>query len=449
MSHASSSKHNNKRTVKQKRASSPPPPQPPPQSPSEPDEPPVSEGSQTPSGTSGSIDERNALGLTEQQLILHDLQLGLMDPVSFARTPLSHITEQSERSKTVSAGARSNQEERYADYAPTKPPSFLASSSGSDRTPTSPRGGAGGRNFGDESLKFASRLDEFSSPEPVPRPGTAGYGSDGSSLYSPGVRDGNKSPSSVGSFVQSGQPVSVGQSPLLCFKVLLTLPTPPKIFLLQPIRAGHLWFLNVHTTPPYRWIRTQATLLPTQLILRWFEKEVGRGVVALDLLNCTELRSVPSPRHPAARKDLGSVIARQQSDSKHKGSIADNGEPIADVLCPFQLIYGDGVERLGTESERKRSAWVNAIWWGNRLLYNSRVGWLTFPRPLLAQQGSNLSNDIHARRLYSLRNTSIHRSHSLPVAIRHIHSRYRGGIRLVRQRIGEQCGRLPHRNSRP
>ncbi|KAG8948718.1 hypothetical protein FRC04_009328 [Tulasnella sp. 424] len=333
--HASSSKHNNKRTVKQKRASSPPPPQPPPQSPSEPDEPPVSEGSQTPSYTSGSIDERNALGLTEQQLILHDLQQGLMDPISFARTPLSHITEQSERSKTISAGQRSNQEERYADYAPTKPPSFLASSSGSDRTPISPRGGAGGRNFGNESFKYASRLDEFSSPEPVPRPGTTGDGSDGSSLYSPGVRDGNKTPSSAGSFVQSGQ---------------------------NPIRAGHLWFLNVHTTPPYRWIRTQATLLPTQLILRWFEKEVGRGVVALDLLNCTELRSVPSPRHPAARKDLGSVIARQQSDSKQKGSIADNGEPIADVLCPFQLIYGDGVERLGTESERKRSAWVNAIW---------------------------------------------------------------------------------------
>lgn len=210
--HASSSKHNNKRTVKQKRASSPPPPQPPPQSPSEPDEPPVSEGSQTPSYTSGSIDERNALGLTEQQLILHDLQLGLMDPITFARTPLSHITEQSERSKTISAGARSNQEERYADYAPTKPPSFLASSSGSDRTPISPRGGAGGRNFGNESFKYASRLDEFSSPEPVPRPGTTGDGSDGSSLYSPGVRDGNKTPSSAGSFVQSGQNVSVGQN---------------------------------------------------------------------------------------------------------------------------------------------------------------------------------------------------------------------------------------------
>ncbi|KIO18845.1 hypothetical protein M407DRAFT_31494 [Tulasnella calospora MUT 4182] len=341
MSNASSSKQN-KRTVKQKhRASSPPPPPPPqqPSSSSEPDEPPVSEGVRSPTGTTSSIDERNALGLTEQQLILHDLQTGLMDPISFARTPLSHITERSERSKTMSAGAQSSQqEERYADYAPTKPPSFLASSSGSDRTTMSPPrgGGGGGRNYGDDRFKYASRLDEFSSPELAPRPGNAGgYGSDGSSLYSGGNRDGNKTPSSVGSFVQSGG---------------------------DPIRAGHLWFLNVHTTPPYRWIRTQATLLPAQLILRWFEKEVGRGVVALDLLNCTELRSVPSPRHPAARKDLGSVIARQQSDGNQPGSTAENGEPIADVLCPFQLIYGDGVERLGAESERKRGAWVNAIW---------------------------------------------------------------------------------------
>ncbi|KAG8891851.1 hypothetical protein FRC01_014485 [Tulasnella sp. 417] len=357
MSNASSSKHN-KRTVKQKRASSPPPPPTPQQyqhasSSSEPDEPPVDEGDvRSPSGTtSSSIDERNALGLTERQLILHDLQQGLMDPITFARTPLSHITERSERSKTMSKGSESQQEERYADYAPTKPPSFLASSSGSDRTPVSPRGrgggggrgygdagGGGGRGYGDDRFKYASRMDEFSSPEPAPRPGKEGYGSDGSSLYSGGMRDGNKTPSSIGSFIQSGK---------------------------EPIRAGHLWFLNVHTTPPYRWIRTQATLLPAQLILRWFEKEVGRGIVALDLLNCTELRSVPSPRHPAARKDLGSVIARQQSDGKQPGSTADNGEPIADVLCPFQLIYGDGVERLGTESERKRSAWVNAIWWAS------------------------------------------------------------------------------------
>ncbi|KAH9939202.1 hypothetical protein B0H21DRAFT_832319 [Amylocystis lapponica] len=33
-----------------------------------------------------------------------------------------------------------------------------------------------------------------------------------------------------------------------------------------------------------------------------------------------------------------------------------------ETLCPFQLLYTDGVERLGAESARKRVRWVSAIW---------------------------------------------------------------------------------------
>ena len=34
----------------------------------------------------------------------------------------------------------------------------------------------------------------------------------------------------------------------------------------------------------------------------------------LDLLNCTEVRSVPSPTHPSAASDVGTIAAKEQSD---------------------------------------------------------------------------------------------------------------------------------------
>lgn len=91
------------------------------------------------------------------------------------------------------------------------------------------------------------------------------------------------------------------------------------------------------------------------LLLSWIATGGGRGVVTLDLLNCTEVRSVPSPTHPSAREDVGTIAANAQvSDGQHPG--------LLDLLCPFQLLYGDGVERLAAESARERVRWVSAVW---------------------------------------------------------------------------------------
>ena len=58
---------------------------------------------------------------------------------------------------------------------------------------------------------------------------------------------------------------------------------------------------------------------------------------SLDLLNCTKVRSVPSPTHPSAREDVGTIAAREQSAE-------DDAQSLMEVLCPFQLLYADGVE---------------------------------------------------------------------------------------------------------
>jgi hypothetical protein len=91
------------------------------------------------------------------------------------------------------------------------------------------------------------------------------------------------------------------------------------------------------------------------ILLSWIAPGGGRGIVTLDLLNCTEVRSVPSPTHPSAREDVGTIAARQQSDE-------EGGHSLMEVLCPFQLLYADGVERLAAESARERVRWVSAIW---------------------------------------------------------------------------------------
>ncbi|KII91823.1 hypothetical protein PLICRDRAFT_38680 [Plicaturopsis crispa FD-325 SS-3] len=119
----------------------------------------------------------------------------------------------------------------------------------------------------------------------------------------------------------------------------------------EPLRIGLLWYLNVHAPPPYRWVRCQALLYPHMVLLSWIAPGGGRGVVTLDLLNCTEVRSVPSPTHISARDDVGTVAAREQ-----------DGGSLMELLCPFQLLYTDGVERLAAESARERVRWVSAIW---------------------------------------------------------------------------------------
>lgn len=53
--------------------------------------------------------------------------------------------------------------------------------------------------------------------------------------------------------------------------------------------------------------------------------------------------------------DIGNVAARRQAAEEGPDSrIAE--------LAPFQMLYEDGVERLGAGSPRERVRWVAAIW---------------------------------------------------------------------------------------
>ncbi|KAJ7747892.1 hypothetical protein DFH07DRAFT_942325 [Mycena maculata] len=124
-----------------------------------------------------------------------------------------------------------------------------------------------------------------------------------------------------------------------------------------PLHIGLLWFLNVHAAPPYRWQRCQALLYPHLLLLSWLAPGGGRGLVGLDLVHCTAVQSMPSPGHPGARDDVGSIAARVQSDSGEPGV-----DTLVDLLVPFQMVYEDGVERLAAESLLERQKWVNRIW---------------------------------------------------------------------------------------
>lgn len=103
-------------------------------------------------------------------------------------------------------------------------------------------------------------------------------------------------------------------------------------------------------------------------MLTWipeFAASGSRRIITLDLVHClgmsrgsrtwtcadliVEVRSIPSPNHPSATTDVGSIAA------KLVPGLSDN-------LYPFQLVYDDGVERLGSESARDRVRWVSAIW---------------------------------------------------------------------------------------
>lgn len=110
------------------------------------------------------------------------------------------------------------------------------------------------------------------------------------------------------------------------------------------------------------------------LLLSWIAPGGGRGIVTLDLLNCNEVRSVPSPAHPSARDDIGTVAARMQVAAENEENRAAEMEmDLVEMLCPFQLMYSDGIERLGAESARERVRWVSAIWCvGFRLCYSCR-----------------------------------------------------------------------------
>lgn len=89
-------------------------------------------------------------------------------------------------------------------------------------------------------------------------------------------------------------------------------------------------------------------------------------------MNCTEVRSVPSPHHRDARDDIGSIAARMQTDEERAVVPSPEGEGLAHFLCPFQLLYSNGLERLGAESARERVRWVAALWYVD----NGFPGWV-------------------------------------------------------------------------
>ena len=91
----------------------------------------------------------------------------------------------------------------------------------------------------------------------------------------------------------------------------------------------------------------------------WVEAGGGKAIVRLDLLNCQEVRAIPSPSHARAWKDFGNVRAREQVLDDTGGTVG------IDELCPFQMMYADGVERLGAGSPRERAKWMTAIWSGS------------------------------------------------------------------------------------
>ncbi len=104
-------------------------------------------------------------------------------------------------------------------------------------------------------------------------------------------------------------------------------------------------------------------LYPHMLLLTWIAPTGGRGIVTLDLLNCLEVQSVPSPTHPLSRDDLGTIAAKRQSENAERGGqgVSPGDLGLYETLTPLHLVYSDGTERLGTESPRERAAWRSAI----------------------------------------------------------------------------------------
>ncbi|KAG8795280.1 hypothetical protein FRC17_008153, partial [Serendipita sp. 399] len=182
------------------------------------------------------------------------------------------------------------------------------------------------------------------------KPSSQGHGSDGSRSAEEASQsahsNGSRRVHSEGSHGSIEEERSAGQGDLA--------PMPPNSE--EPLRIGSLWYLHVHTGDErFRWIKCKAVLFRSQLQLTWVEAGGGKAIIGLDLLNCHEVRSVPSPSHTSAWDDIGNVAARAQA--LEEGPDSRIGE-----LCPFQMLYEDGVERLGAGSPRERVRWVAAIW---------------------------------------------------------------------------------------
>ena len=99
------------------------------------------------------------------------------------------------------------------------------------------------------------------------------------------------------------------------------------------------------------------------LLLTWITPTGAKGIVTLDLLNCNEVQSVPSPTHVLAKDDIGTIAAIRQSENARRGGpgVLPGDLGLMEMLTPFHLMYSDGIERLAAESPRERLQWTSAI----------------------------------------------------------------------------------------
>ncbi|KAK7049981.1 hypothetical protein VNI00_005412 [Paramarasmius palmivorus] len=129
----------------------------------------------------------------------------------------------------------------------------------------------------------------------------------------------------------------------------------------RPLHLGTLYYLNVHSTPPFRWEKCHALLYRHTLLLSWLSPAThGRAVVQLDLVNCLTAESALTLGHPRAQDDVGSIAAREQDAELGIRGVGEGG--LVERLIPFWMVYGDGVERLATESLVERQRWLGRIW---------------------------------------------------------------------------------------
>lgn len=110
-------------------------------------------------------------------------------------------------------------------------------------------------------------------------------------------------------------------------------------------RTGLVYYFNVHASNPV-WQWAQAVLLPSAVALSWIPAGGGRDSLVLDLVACREVHSVHGPSHPSSLDDIGAKVAREQNLNQ---------------ICPWQLVFDDGVERMAVDSASDRVQWVNAV----------------------------------------------------------------------------------------
>lgn len=89
--------------------------------------------------------------------------------------------------------------------------------------------------------------------------------------------------------------------------------------------------------------------------MSWLAPGAGRGVVQLDLVNCSSVESALSLDHPRTVDDVGAIAAREQDSAE--------GSDLIHALVPFWMVYADGVERVAAESILERQRWVTRIWY--------------------------------------------------------------------------------------